>query len=516
MPFRMVILISLLCLLPAHAFGTETWMAVTLDGRKIGKMTVERDVNYDRISTSQVIDFHVARWTTALPVRNELRTVESSRGEPLEFHAHTMSSGEETLVEGHPRADGVFQISTTVGGVSKVSLLNWPDGAVLSEGRRLAFASHGFKKGTRYSLRAFDPVTQRVANADVEVLGNEFVDMPLGRETLHHLRQTLAGSDGSQPLDIWVDDQADVRRSVTPMFGARMEILACDEACANAPDQDIDVLRAAMVGSPRLITSSFALGTMRYTIAAGHGQKNPFIDTDEQHVLSVGDDVYEVTVASTAAADGGEAQPGSDDRAPNPWVQSTAPEIVAMASKVVGNASNDLQRMRRLRSFLTDYLDQSSLDVGYATALDTLHTRRGDCTEHAVLLTALARSQGISTRIVTGLVYTDRFAGASRVFVPHTWVQAWIGDRWISFDSADRRFDSTHIALAIGDGDPWRFFSAMNALGSISIKRAIPPAAQMSMPGGPGDRNLPPEPDHGREPVSSGSGSGNSGGGRSH
>lgn len=214
-------------------------------------------------------------------------------------------------------------------------------------------------------------------------------------------------------------------------------------------------------------------------IRVRNGQRNPFVGTDEQQVTPHGDNVYDVTV--NAPQPHGEGGPTADDTAANPWVQSTAPEVVALASQIVGNASNDLQRMRRLRSYLTNHLEPSGMDVGYASALDTIHSGRGDCTEHAVLLTAFARSLGIPSRVVTGLVYADRYAGATRVFVPHTWTQAWIDDRWVSFDSAERRFDSTHIALSVGDGDPWRFYSAINLLGSITIKDAAAPPTDMRL-----------------------------------
>ncbi|UPG93073.1 transglutaminase-like domain-containing protein [Luteibacter aegosomatissinici] len=101
-----------------------------------------------------------------------------------------------------------------------------------------------------------------------------------------------------------------------------------------------------------------------------------------------------------------------------------------------------------------------------------MRSRRGDCTEHAVLLAALARSLGIPTRVVTGLVYNDRFGGVDHVFVPHAWVQAWLDGYWVSFDSAQGVYDTTHIALAAGDGDPWRFFASTATLGAIAIRAA--------------------------------------------
>ena len=58
-------------------------------------------------------------------------------------------------------------------------------------------------------------------------------------------------------------------------------------------------------------------------------------------------------------------------------------------------------------------------------------SREGACTQHAVLLAALARARGIPARVVVGLVYTESHPG----FAFHMWDEAWIGDRWIPLDA---------------------------------------------------------------------------------
>ena len=63
------------------------------------------------------------------------------------------------------------------------------------------------------------------------------------------------------------------------------------------------------------------------------------------------------------------------------------------------------------------------------------------------------------------------------MFVPHAWVQAWVDGRWQSYDAALGRFDSGHIALGVGDGDPWRFFSGVGTLGNLQLEAVDPAAA---------------------------------------
>jgi len=96
-------------------------------------------------------------------------------------------------------------------------------------------------------------------------------------------------------------------------------------------------------------------------------------------------------------------------------------------------------------------------------------TRQGDCTEHALLLTAIARASGIPARVATGLAYVPRFGERENVFVPHAWTEAYVDGRWQGFDAALQGFDSGHIALAVGDGDPVRYFAGVALLGRLKV-----------------------------------------------
>jgi hypothetical protein len=130
--------------------------------------------------------------------------------------------------------------------------------------------------------------------------------------------------------------------------------------------------------------------------------------------------------------------------------------------------------MQNLENFVRGFIRKKDLSVGYASALEVAKNPQGDCTEHAVLLAALGRANGIPTRVVDGLVYVDRYAGAEHVFVPHAWAQAYVDGGWRSFDAALHGFDAGHIALSTGDGDPWRFYAGFNTLGRLRVDSLDP------------------------------------------
>jgi len=94
--------------------------------------------------------------------------------------------------------------------------------------------------------------------------------------------------------------------------------------------------------------------------------------------------------------------------------------------------------------------------VGFATASEVARTREGDCTEHAVLLAAMLRADGIPARVASGLVFVDSFAGRENIFGYHMWTQALVEDesgqpRWLDLDATlppRTPFDASHITLS--------------------------------------------------------------------
>lgn len=448
------------------------WMAVLLGGRKVGHIELERSREGGVLTTTQTLAIDFSRAGKPLHLSNTSISVEGPDDEPLGFAARTQMSSTGSTVEASRDPAGHYRLTTTVGGQSRVTVMDWPSGALLAEGQRRATVAAGNRPGTRYRLTEFDPASQQVIDVQVAVLGDETVALPGGATTLSHQQQTLALAHGSQRLDLWVDRRGIARKGLMNLLGQPLEMLACDRVCALAPNQPVDMLRAATIPSPRLLPAYVRAVPMSYRVHVDGGIGQAFIETDEQQVIALGGDDWLVEVGNPHA--GRQAPPQADDRAPNAWLQADAPAIRRLAVQAVGNAQSDLARMRRLREFVSGYITAHGLDVGYASALEVLDSRQGDCTEYAVLLAAMARSQGIAARVVSGMVYADRFAGADRVFVPHEWVQAWVGGHWQSFDAALRHFDNSHLALATGDGDPWHFAAATQLFGNLHIRQAEP------------------------------------------
>lgn len=450
----------------ARVSSDTTWMTVLLAGRRIGHLRIDRVNDGKVITTTQDLQIEINRNGKIIPMAVLTRSVETLDSQPLGFYSRSTLSTSDSIVEGRRVADGRYAVTTTVAGLASQSTLSWPTGALLSDGQRQAMAGAA-SRGAHYALSLFDPASQDVATVDIEVLGNERVSLPDGSELLNHQREVLQTPRGVQRMDLWVNQRGETRKGSLDMLGHPLDMLACSQACALAPVEDIDMLRASMVDSPQSLSNSMRQGFLRYVIHVADGDAQPVIATDEQRVTRLGHGNWLVDVGN--AVPGGQAPPTPEDTQANAWVQSDAPEVRALATQAVVGAEDDQQKMIQLRDFVSAYIPPHGPDIGYASAVEIVRMRAGDCKEYAVLLAALARAQHIPARVVTGMVYADRYGDSRQVFVPHAWVQAWVHGRWQSFDAALGHFDSAHIALDSGDGDPWHFFNLTSLFGQMRV-----------------------------------------------
>jgi transglutaminase-like putative cysteine protease len=133
------------------------------------------------------------------------------------------------------------------------------------------------------------------------------------------------------------------------------------------------------------------------------------------------------------------------------YVNTDDPEVKRLAKEAAGDEKDPIKLIHKLRAFVSDYVQTKDLSVGFATASEVARSKQGDCSEHAVLLAALARACGLPSRGVSGIVYAPRFAGRDDVFVWHMWTQVYVDGRWIDTDAALEQddLDATHIAMSV-------------------------------------------------------------------
>jgi transglutaminase-like putative cysteine protease len=131
----------------------------------------------------------------------------------------------------------------------------------------------------------------------------------------------------------------------------------------------------------------------------------------------------------------------------SPFIQSDDPAIRSQARAIIGSQRDPWQQTVALNRWVYTTLTKR-LTAGLPSAVDVLASRVGDCHEHTVLFTALARSLDLPTRAVAGLVSYH-----GKLYY-HAWPEVWFGD-WVPTDPTLGQLvaDATHVGLVEADDE---------------------------------------------------------------
>ncbi|MFB0505500.1 MAG: transglutaminase family protein [Thermodesulfobacteriota bacterium] len=130
---------------------------------------------------------------------------------------------------------------------------------------------------------------------------------------------------------------------------------------------------------------------------------------------------------------------------PSLQIESGNREIIQRAKAILDGENNSRLALTKLVHWVSGHLEDALVDS--FSALDALHTKKGECQAHAYLYTALCRAAGIPTKVVSGLVCMEDVG-----FLYHAWAESFIG-YWIAVDPTFDQIpaDATHIKLAEGE-----------------------------------------------------------------
>ena len=453
----LTLVLALISSLPGVVSAESFRYSLEHEGRTIGTVHYERVEAGNRIRTREHLSISLQSSVGRQLLRVDRTWEETADGQPLRYTQRVKAGTASQSISARVRGNELL-VTRRLGDQETTTRLAVPPALVFPAA--LAARIEAQATNAEWVLRYHELSMDTGNPALVELRARA----PLGTAGEAVLEKREADAPGAS-LVTW---QRESRRIAEPIafWGIPIVERACAGECpAREP---LALLEGSLVASPYRIPASARHAKLRYLFELPEGQDAIFPATSEQAVHARG----RRAVLTICADCGHEAAPSEATlahyRKPNPWIESDHPRIRALARRAPASANLDL-RMRALVKEVTEHMRGASDYVGYATALEAEASRNGDCTEHALLLAAVARASGFSARVVSGLAYSGRFTGRHDVFSPHAWVQVWDGKRWASYDSGLGEFDSTHIALAFGDGSPHDFHGVMESLRGLRL-----------------------------------------------
>jgi transglutaminase-like putative cysteine protease len=445
------------------------WYGLYLVGKKAGYS--QAYVGLEMRDGHEVL---VARTATTLSATVGDRQVERSQsdekvyeprpgGRLLAFSSRRRGDGGDRELVGRCTPAGCVAELTAEGRRDERKLPQFHETAEQADGARLAAATGKTVRGEQLDLEGLR----------VKQVEDRFVK---------HLRVAGAGVESSLALveETEVGDRAATRLSIAS-DGRIVEMRMGDAIVARAEPEDVarrldrvdifGMTRVKLAGPlPREIPGRivFQLRGIPKEFQAGDARQSWSVTADGTAVLTV---TARAPRAAEPAHDAPRAREGSSDEylAATPEIDADAPPIRELAKRVVGDTRGTYAAATRIVQHVYKRLEKA-YGVSRDRASEVLTLGKGDCTEHALLFTALARAAGIPARQVHGLVYA-RYEDDVPALYWHAWVEVRSGEEWVALDPTfgQNVADATHIALGRGTQ-----VDTVGLLGALQVAAAQP------------------------------------------
>jgi hypothetical protein len=446
---------------PVTAATTESdsWLAISQEGRKIGhanRSFSRTDQGY-RFTEVVVMQINTMGIVQRLTVRTAA-TLNPDRS-LVDFHFDLASNLFRFTARGTVSGK-VLTVLLGAPGQERENRLDLAEPIYLGGGIMAVVGAQEFKTGEGGTFPLFDPASLGQRPLRVIFLGEEAVS--IGGKLLTARKYNLEFMGMKQSA--WIDREGTVLKE-EGLLGITLERVSREEALAGMGDAATsDLVELAAIPSLRPIEQPEGVKGLSVRLT---GLDDAFfaLHGDRQHYR---DGV--LTIRREAMLPGSLPR-GEVERdfaaflAPTPLVQSDHPKIQKQVRNIIAPGDAPEEKAGKIMDWIFQSLEKRPV-LSVPNAVQILENRVGDCNEHAVLMTAMARAAGIPATVEAGLVYQRGR------FYYHAWnalyLSQWGG--WVTADATLGQFpaDVTHIRLVRGEAD--RQLDLLGLIGRLKIE----------------------------------------------
>jgi hypothetical protein len=421
------------------------------------------------------------RFGQILKMKTRIETEETPEGEMLAFR-FTMDNPplSSATTRGTVKGDELV-LETMTGTARTTKRLPWNKSIKSPAYQDRLFREQPMEPGEERSYRAFAAELGQIATVTIKA-GKKSVSV----ELLHGAKQDLQEVEITQSIlpgiatKAYLNQQGEALKTITPFLGGNLitYLVSRDEALKEIVGSELDLAVETLV-KVKPIPDAHRTKRIVYRIKIRGEDPAKFLPTGStQQLKQIDPDTVELTVTAAPPAKGATGTDGksvaAEFRTPTRFLQSDDAEVIKLADAAVGKETDPWKRALALERFVNEKLTKKNFSTALGSAAEVARSLEGDCTEHACLLAAMARSRGIPSRVAVGLVYAQSLSA----FGGHMWTEVFLDGRWIPLDAtlALGGIGAGHIKLAdssFADDGPMpvaSFLPLMTALGKIQIE----------------------------------------------
>ena len=421
--------------------ATDEWAVIYMEEQPVGTIhtqareTTESGRTLVRTrSTTKMTLQRMGQLTEVLQVQE---SVETEEGELVRFRSEMKNGTAALVIRGQVAGDHLVSVVEPSTGTKPNPIL-WKSTYRGFFGPDQIMRANPMQPGESRVLEVLFPglTSVQVVETRLTALDFEETKVASGTKRLLKVTSTLDLAGQAVQSSLWIDDAGVQWKAEIPGVGV---VLRVDEK--PAPQQNgapaVDLSQSSFVPLARKVERVHETRRIEYQVRLKtNDPAKAFHHDTRQQVVAVDKNTARVTVdasAGKAPLDDRETPPEDADRSENSLIQSQDPLIQRMASQVTASEADPWRIATALESHVRRSMRRADFSTAFASAAEVAKTLRGDCSEHAVLLTALCRARSIPARVATGLVYVS--LGNRPGFGFHMWTEVWIQDRWLPLDA---------------------------------------------------------------------------------
>ncbi len=419
----------------------ESWEAFYLQNAKVGYgQTAVRPIvraGQELVQLDSLNHLAISRFGQQTEHDARIRTLETPAGQVVEFRTEIAFGPSPVIVTGH--VDGPeMVIETQTKGRRDVTRIAWSSEIRGFHAVEQSLEQEPLRPAQQRTFKMLMPLINQIAEVELSARDYEMTSV-LGIQTKLLKIESIAHLPDDQTIEstLWTDGEG--RTIKTRVAALEQESYRTSRELALAAGTtgatiDLGSDLTVKLDRPFPQARQSRLARYRVELASGDPAKI-FASGVTQSVRSLDAHTAEVTVRSLRPGDAA-AAPSSvlvahEYTVANSVLQIDDPRVRAMAREAQGNAMNPRQSAIALERYVHQAMTKKNFSQAFATAAEVAESREGDCTEHAVLLAALARACGIPSRVAIGLVYLESLDG----FGYHMWTEMYLDGQWCPLDA---------------------------------------------------------------------------------
>lgn len=436
---------------PPLGILSDDWAELFINGDKVGYAHTLMERSGGIITTREETFIKVGRGPSAIATTTASTVRERIDGTPLSIITVTQEAG-RTKTQRIQFESNRAIISTDDGIRSWTNEFDLDPGFVVSWGFVRALEKADLNPGDSIDTQVYVPdlVLGQAITATTTLIQNKSAEIDGEERQLLQFGQVLQLGFLPVSLTAWVDEDGSLIEMIMPLGGMEITMIGTTKESATAQFSPPDLFTDTLISLNRSIPENAA--KVVFEVDSGTAESLSIPDTAHQTVIQRNGGVFEVEVIKTDLRVGGTSPVDPLYLKPSPLVDYDDPAIQDLVSDEELGELSFADQVRRLVEIVDSTISVKSMDFGFATASETVALSEGDCTEHALLFAALARSVGIPARGAMGIVYFIDDEGKP-VMGYHMWNQVWNGEEWLDVDAAFRTAEPSPIRVLFGTSD---------------------------------------------------------------